>query len=169
VPVSPGRLAATDQTKEFDMGAFASSAALTALQVGLEVAQKKAAQKDAREAQKADAVAQATQIRQAHAIDQRERRERLRRALATQRARFGAQGVSAQSGSSAAVLSGLASSADARDRGLRQLTQLRLQRLDDQLDARGSNDLLQTAYPIARTGISLVGRGINRTSLLDDA
>lgn len=151
------------------MGAFASSAALTALQLGLEVAQKKAAQKDAREAQKADAKAQAAQIRQAQAIDQRERRERLRRALAAQRARFGAQGLSPHGGSSAAVLSGLVSSAEAKDRGLREMTKLRLQRLDDQLDAKGSSSLLQTAYPIARSGISLVGRGINRSSLLDDA
>jgi len=76
------------------------TAAMSAMQLGMDMAQQNAAQAQA----KAEAQAQTQQIQQTQAIQSRERQEQLRRALATQRARFGAQGIGGD-GSAAAVSS----------------------------------------------------------------
>lgn len=144
------------------MGAFASSAALSALQIGMQLAQRKAAQ----DAAKADADSQKSQLRQTQAIQQMERQARLRRAIAAQRARFGAQGVG-DGGSSDAVLSGLVDEAENEQKGYDRLTKLRLNHIDDQVDASRTQNLLQSSYSLARRGLSL-GSSLRGVSLLDE-
>jgi multidrug efflux pump subunit AcrA (membrane-fusion protein) len=144
------------------MGAFASSAALSALQLGMQVVQRKSAQ----DAAEADAKSQSAQIRQSQAIVQREQLDRLRRAIAAQRARFGAQGVG-QGGSSAAVISGLISDVEAERKDYDRLTKLRLNRLDDQLEWGARRNLLQATYPVVRSGVS-VASSLGGVSLLDE-
>ena len=110
------------------MGGMIPSAAMTALQMGMDVAQQKSAEKEA----KAEARAQTQQIQQTQAIATRQRQDQLRRALATQRARFGAQGVAAGSGSAEAALGGLEAEATREDAESRSLGELRIGRLSDQ-------------------------------------
>ena len=59
------------------MGGMIPSAAMTALQMGMDVAQQKSAEKEA----KAEARAQTQQIQQTQAIATRQRQDQLRRAL----------------------------------------------------------------------------------------
>lgn len=85
------------------MGGFdPASAAMFALNLVNQQRQAKAQERSAQ----AQANHEISQLRQAQAIRDRQRREGLNRALATQRARFGAQGVGA-GGSARAVLDGL--------------------------------------------------------------
>ena len=77
------------------MGGILPSAAMSALQLGLDAAQQNSAQAQA----KAETRAQVMQIQQTQEIAAGQRRDQLRRALATQRARFGAQGIAAGGGS----------------------------------------------------------------------
>ena len=83
------------------------SAAMTALQVGMDVSRRRSESDAARK----DTASQAKMLRFTQMSDEQERRERLRRAIATERARLAARGVSPSTGSSAAIISGLAASA----------------------------------------------------------
>jgi hypothetical protein len=135
---------------------------MAAVQMGLSVAQQKAAYAG----QKAEAKAQADQIRQARDIDQRLRQERLRRVLASQRARFGAQGVGGSS-SADAVLRGLIGEAERQNADSAALADHRLDRLDLQLANSRRSSLLATAQPYTRTAFNLVQRNLQTTPLLD--
>lgn len=67
------------------MGGFAPAAALSALQIGISAAQQERRADAANAAAKADAQAKVAQMRLAQAVDEREQKARLQRALATQR------------------------------------------------------------------------------------
>lgn len=103
------------------MGGVLPSAAMSVLQMGFEAEQARGQTA----AQEANARAQTEQIRQNQIIEDRNRGDRLRRALATQRARFGAQGIGS-GGSSQAVLAGLAAEAEQEHADSRAQTSSRI-------------------------------------------
>jgi hypothetical protein len=146
------------------MGGMLPSAAMTALRMGMDMAQQKEAQSQA----KAEARAQAQQIQQTQEINARQRQEQLRRALATQRARFGAQGIAAGSGSAEAALGGLQAEAAREDADSRSLSDLRIGKLNDQLDWQRRRNLLEASSSQYRSAFSLVQRGLRSVSLFDE-
>jgi hypothetical protein len=136
--------------------------AMTAVQMGLAAAQQQAGLAS----EKADAKAQAAQIRAAQQVEERARRERLRRALAAQRARFGGQGVTG-SGSANAVLQGLAAAADREAADSNLLAGIRLDRLDTRLSGGSRHNLLAASQPYSRLALGALQRNLQNTSLLE--
>lgn len=138
------------------MGGIAPTLAMSALKMGMETAQQQSTTDN-----------QADQVRAAQAANQRERQRRLKSALATQRARFGAQGISAGHSSEATLRGYVAEAqreADAED----QMASLRIDRLQDQSDWSRRRNLLQLASPMKQSSFSLVQRGMGGLSLFDD-
>lgn len=146
------------------MGGLLPGAAMSALQIGMEAAQRGAQQQQA----KAEAAAQAQQITTTQAISARERQDQLRRALATQRARFGAQGLLSTSGSARAVISGLEEDAERDDADSRLLTDLRLDRLNDQVDWQRRRSLLDASMPAYRSAFTMLQRGVRSVPLIEE-
>ncbi len=149
------------------MGGFVASAALSAMQYVVDEKQRSAQAKLEQAAAQSEANADAAQIQQTEAMEKADRQDRLRRALATQRARFGAQGTSS-GGSSAAALAGLAAETDREDREAEEFANTRLQRVTDQLATVKRKSLLDTKYPRYQKAISAVRQGISGVSLLED-
>lgn len=145
------------------MGGMLPTAAMSALQLGLNAAQQAGAQDEA----KAQARAQVRQIEQTQEIASRQRRDQLRRALATQRARFGAQGI-AYGGSAEATLSGIEAEAAREEADAQSLNDLRIGRLNDQLDWQRRRNLLDASSPQYRTAFSLVQRSLRSVPLLEN-
>lgn len=137
------------------MASLAPSMAMSAVKMGMDASQQRSALAN-----------QSDQIREAQKADQQERQRRLKRALATQRARFGAQGVSGGL-SSEATLRGLVEEAkrDAADADSR--ASLEIDRLRDQADWSQRRNLLQLASPIGRSGASFLRTNVSRSSLID--
>ena len=144
------------------MGGVLPTAAMSVLQMGLEAAQKNGQMAAA----EADAQYRTEQIRQAQRVEERQRRDRLRRALATQRSRFGAQGVGA-GGSAQAVLAGLAAEADQENADTRALASSRINRTDDQLAWSRRRNLLEASRPANRMAFGLLQQGFRTLPLLD--
>ncbi len=144
------------------MGGMMPTAAMSVLQMGIDATQQSAAQQQA----KAEAKAQASQIQEGEAIASRERSEQLRRALATQRARFGAQGLAAGGGSVDATLSGLQAEADREEADAQTVTNSRLDRLSQQLGWQQRRSLLDASASQYRSSLSLVQRSLRSYSLL---
>ncbi|MDS4074240.1 MAG: hypothetical protein RKL24_13830, partial [Defluviicoccus sp.] len=117
-------------------------------------------------AQKGETKARVAQIQQAQEIDARDRQERLRRALATQRARFGAQGVSS-SGSSNAVLEGLAAEANREQIEANALAETRIQQLGSELASAQRKNLLAAVQPYNRLAFSALQRNLDTHPLLE--
>lgn len=154
------------------MGGFLPTAAMSVLQLGVETAQqrKKLEQQKkqaelARTAQEAQARSQIAQIRQEQQAEQGERRDALRRALATQRARFGAQGLGGGR-SSDAVLAGLAAEAAREDEAAREQAKLRVGRIKEDLGYRNRKSLLDTAQYGTQATFGLIQQGLRRIPLL---
>ncbi|MBL8668916.1 MAG: hypothetical protein JNM48_15780 [Rhodospirillales bacterium] len=146
------------------MGGMLPTAAMTAVQLGMESAQRDTARDQA----KAEARAQTLQVQQTQAVQSRERAEQLRRALATQRARFGAQGLSAGSGSAAAALGGLAAESERQDQDASSLAALRASRIGDDLEWQQRRSLLDASSSRYRSAFSLMQQGLRSASLLGD-
>lgn len=146
------------------MGGMLPGAAMSVLQMGMDIAQQGASAQQA----KNEARLQARQLQQAEDIASRQRQDQLRRALATQRARFGAQGIVADAGSAQAALSGLQAEADRQAAEASATTGLRLDRLDQQLDWQQRRSLLDASSPRYRSAFSLMQRGLRSVSLLGD-
>jgi len=144
------------------MGSFALTAATTALQLVRQRQQAKAQNAAA----SAAAQSQIQQINQAQAIRERQRREQLRRGLATQRARFAAQGLG-RGGSAGAVLKGLAMETDQATNDDRSLNSLRIGDISNTLDLRRRKNLLDASNATRRSAFNLLGKGLNTLSLLD--
>lgn len=149
------------------MGGFVTSAALSAMQYVVDEKQRAAESKVDMTTAQSEAESEVAQIQKADAIEKADRQERLRRALATQRARAGAQGTGS-GGSTTATLEGLAADADRETRESDELTNIRLQRVSDQLTSVKRKSLLETTYPRYQKAISAVRQGISGVSLLDD-
>lgn len=145
------------------MGGLLPSAAMSALQLGMDAAQQRAAG----DAAKDDARAQMQQIQQDQAVTDRQRRDQLRRALATQRARFGAQGLASGSGSAGAVLTGMQAESDREQAEDQARSGMRVGRIGDQLDWQRRRSLLDASAPRYRTAFSLLQRGLRSVPLLD--
>lgn len=144
------------------MAGFVPSAAMAALQMGVSMAQQKASYA----AQKGETKARVAQIQQAQEIDARDRQERLRRALAAQRARFGAQGVSS-SGSANAVLEGLAAEANREQIEADALAETRIQQLGSELASAQRKNLLAAVQPYNRLAFSALQRNLDTHPLLE--
>ncbi len=144
------------------MGSFAATAAMTVLQ--LAQAQQQARAQNA--AAGAAAQSQIQQIRRTQEIRERERRERLRRALATQRAQFGSQGLG-RGGSAEAVLKGLATDTDRAIQDNRSLNDLRIGDINRAFDLRRRRSLLDASDIRRRSAFGLLERGLNSFSLLE--
>lgn len=146
------------------MGGMLPTAAMSAMQLGMDMAQQNSAQAQA----KAEAQAQTQQIQQTQAIQSRERQDQLRRALATQRARFGAKGISDGSGSAAAALGGLQAEADREDQDATSLSALRIGRINDDVEWQQHRSLLDASQSRYRTAFSLMQRSLRSVPLLDE-
>jgi hypothetical protein len=144
------------------MGGVLPTAAMSVLQMGFDAAQ----QSNQAAAQEAAARGQTEQIRQTQQIEERQKRDRLRRTLATQRARFGAQGVTG-GGSSQAVLSGLASEAEQQIADSRALAATRINQINNQLAWSQRTNLLEASRTGNRTAFGLLQQGFRNVPLLD--
>lgn len=141
------------------MGGFVTSTAFSAMQYAMDNAQRKDQQDTNTSIAAADAQSKADQIKSQYAVDERNRQENLQRALATQRARFGAQGTSA-GGSSTAALAALASDATQESSDARNAANQQIQRINDQYTWNQSKSLLDSTYPTYRNALSLVRQGV---------
>ena len=178
------------------MGGVLPTAAMNILQAGLDAQQRndqiraqqaaQQAQLAARQAQEVlrqeqlaaqgvDAQWQVDQIRQAQQIDERQRRDRLRRALATQRARFGAEGIGT-GGSAQAVLAGLAAEAERENSDDRAMATARINRINDQYDWKRRKfvletpraNLLEASRPKNQSNFNLLRGALRTLSLLEN-
>jgi len=144
------------------MGAVGSSAAMAALQIGMNAAEQEAAM----DARKAEAKVRASQIRQSQQVNDRERRQRLKRALASQRAQFGSRGI-AQTGSANAVLGGLAAEADRQTLDAASLASARTNLINTGLENAANQSLLAASRPANRFAMSLLQSNLSNNSLLE--
>ncbi len=134
--------------------------AMSALQYRMDSAQQKAS----RDVEKTETAAQVQQLQYAQAIEDKERRGRLRRAVAAQRARFGAQGISS-SGTANAVLGGLAAETDREISQQSAITQLRTNTITDDYARRKS--LLEASSPQNRLSFGLMQKSLRNIPLID--
>lgn len=139
------------------------TAAMTALQVGMDVSRRRSES----DAVRKDVAAQAKQVRYAQVSEEQERRERLRRAIASERARMAARGLSPLTGSSAAIISGLVANAARETNRDKTLADMRIGRLNDRQESNSNRNLLVSELPRYRSAFSLLQRGVQQTSLLD--
>jgi hypothetical protein len=142
------------------MASFLPTMAMSALQFGTDSARQQAT-KDAQKAATAD---QINQLNYAQQVDEQARRDRLKQAVATQRARFGAQGI-ASSPSANAVLDGLAGETDQAIADQSAMTSLRVSNLNDSLAQRRS--LLEASSPTNQLTFSLMQKGLRTIPLID--
>ena len=144
------------------MGGVLPTAAMSVLQMGLEAEQAR----NQMAAQEANARAQTEQIRQNQIIEERKRRDHLRRALATQRARFGAQSIGS-GGSSQALLAGLAAEAEQENAESRAQASSRISQINDQLAWSRRKNLLEASRPGNRMAFGLLQQGFRNVPLLE--
>lgn len=147
------------------MGGFAPAAALSALQIGISAAQQERRADAANDAAKADAKAKIAQMQLAEAADERERKARLQRAVATQRARLGAQGLGA-GGSTDALLAGLTKESTQSAVDQRRLNDLRIDQINSQLSTQRRNNLLDLSDYRTNSALRL-GKVMSKTNILD--
>jgi len=105
-------------------------------------------------------------LRRNQETEERQRREQLRRALATQRARFGAGGVSPAGGSAEALLTGLAAKEETNIQAGRGLTDFRIEQINNDLAERRRRNLLEQSSARNQTIFNLLSKGARRISLL---
>jgi hypothetical protein len=155
------------------MGGFVPAAAMSVMQLGAQSAQRKQQMSHqnqqaelARATQEAQARAQIEQIQQSGQTNERQRREALRRALATQRARFGAQGLGA-GGSADAVLAGMAAEAQREGGEARDLAQMRINQIRNQVAWQNRKNLLDASQFASRSAFNLVQQGLRTVPLLE--
>ena len=145
------------------MGGMLPTAAMSAMQLGMDMAQQNTAQAQA----KAEARAQTLQIQQTQEIQARQRQDQLRRALATQRARFGAQGIGAGDGSAEAALGGLEAEAARQEQDASSLG-MRINRVNDDLEWQQRRSLLDASASRYRSAFSLMQRSLRSVPLLGE-
>ncbi len=144
------------------MGNFVPMAAMTALQIAQKQRQAKAQNKIYQQ----QAQRQIDIIRKNQEIAARKRRDQLRRAQATQMAKFGAQGVSPSGGSSDALLKGLSSRSAQDARDARGLGDLRIGEINNQLSRRRRPNLLELTNIGKRTAFNMLRKKLQNISLL---
>lgn len=144
--------------------------------------QQLAAQQSLQERQAAANMAlEREQIALNTAHTEEERRAALKRAVARQRANFGAQGVGSGGGSSQAVLLGLFDESDAERERREQMDNLRLRVMDEDLSQRRALNVLQrtqlaergkidrlSSYSRLAGGLADFGRGLKLPEVIVD-
>lgn len=145
------------------MGEFATFA----LSAGLNAAQQQIAAKRQATALEARRRDQVSQIQAKQAIEERRRREQLRRAQATQRARFAGSGLNPQSGSAASLISGLAKEVDRAIADARGLDNLTIDRINADANTRRRSLLEQSRSGLLGTFNDVAMRGIRTLNLLE--
>lgn len=155
------------------MGGFVPAAAMSVMQLGAQSAQRKQQMTHqnqqaefARATQEAQARAQIEQIQQSNQANERQRQDALKRALATQRARFGARGIGA-GGSADAVLAGMAAEAQREGAEARDLSQIRINQIRDQVAWQNRKNLLDASQFASRSAFNLVQQGLRTVPLLE--
>lgn len=155
------------------MGSFVPAAAMSVLQLGaqsaqrnLQIEQQNQQAEFARAAGEAEARGQIEQIQQSTQASERQRQEAIRRALATQRARYGAQGIGA-GGSADAVLAGMAVEAQRDTQEARKVAQLRINQIREQTAWQNTRNLLDASQFANRSAFNLVQQGLRTVPLLD--
>jgi len=133
------------------MGDF-TTVAMMALNTVKSSQQAKAQQNAAMAQQRADIQQRQYQLQ----IQEREKRDRLKQALATQRSRFGAQGLSPSSGSAAALLEGLQKDTEKGIADQRGLENLRISQLADKSARKRRINLLE----FQKGQVGQVGNGL---------
>jgi hypothetical protein len=155
------------------MGSFVPAAAMSVLQLGaqsaqrnLQIAQQNQQAALARAAEEAQARGQIEQIQQSAQANERQRQYAIKRALATQRARYGAQGIGA-GGSADSVLAGMAAEAQRENQETRKAAQLRINQIREQGAWRNTKNLLDASQFANRSAFNLVQQGLRTVPLLD--
>ena len=145
------------------MGGFTPQAVMAAIDIGFDIIRRRRQDKAARAQIESETAANAAEVQAQRAAQERERDARLRRALATQRARFAAGGLDPAQGSAAAVLDGLAAEAERAAEEDRERANSRLGLLERR--RRERLDLL--AADRDRAAFALFRRALPLRSLLD--
>jgi hypothetical protein len=155
------------------MGSFVPAAAMSVLQLGaqsaqrnLQIAQQNQQAALARAAEEAQARGQIEQIQQSAQANERQRQYAIKRALATQRARYGAQGIGA-GGSADSVLAGMAAEAQRENQETRKAAQLRINQIREQGAWQNTRNLLDASQFANRSAFNLVQQGLRTVPLLD--
>lgn len=144
------------------MGNFIPMAAMTVLQSAQTQRQAKAQNRVYQE----QAQQRINIIRRNQEIAARKRREQLRRAKATQMAKFGAQGVSSSSGSADALLKGLSSRSAQNAQDARSLSDLRIGEINNQLSRRRRPNLLELTDVGKKTAFDMLRKRLQNIPLL---
>jgi len=97
---------------------------------------------------------------------ERERRSALKRAIARNRAKFGAQGISTQDGSSEAILLGQFSESDSERKERETLDNLRLAAIDNKLKAVKARNTLALTQAKEKDRLSTLSSVTSNTSRL---
>lgn len=116
-------------------------------------------------AAQSQAESQVRQIKSAQEIEARRERDRLKRAMATQRARYGASGVGGTGGSSRALLQGLVDDTEEGITDMRKTNQMKIDDIYRDLSHRRRRSLLDRRS--AATGLALDLARQGTSSLLD--
>lgn len=155
------------------MGGFVPAAAMSIMQLGAQAGQRKQQMTHqnqqaelARASEEAQARAQIEQIQQSRQASDRERQDAVRRALAMQKARFGAQGIGA-GGSADAVLAGMAAEAQREAAEARDLAAVRVNQIRNQLAWQNRKNLLDASQFASRSAFHLVQQGLRTVPLLE--
>jgi len=145
-----------------------STAASIALQLGMEYLSNSQNAKASNRVAQAKASANAANIKRATDIEERRKREALKRITASQRARFGAQGVGGRGGSADSVIGGFAKSHDNDIADSRLIANEQINGLQTTLGATKSANLLDASTATRRFAFSLLKKQVpNLKSLLD--
>lgn len=148
------------------MGGFVPTAAMSALQIGFDAAQRSQRAKLEKSAQRAQAQDQVEQLRRKQEIERRQRAQDLKRAVAAQRARFGARGLPG-GGSAEAVIAGLAAEAQRSDKDSRSLAGLRIGQINSDTDYAVRKSLLNATQPTYASTFAAVQKGLRNLPLFD--
>ena len=108
---------------------------------------------------------QVNSIQEQQTIQNRQRREELRKAQATQRARFGSTGLNAAGGSAASVLSGLARQVDEAIVDQNALNKLRIDDINTNALTQRKSILGQAQDAMFDGGMNIVSMGIGKKGL----
>jgi len=152
------------------MSGFTPSLALTALQFGQGIIQKNQAAKAYQGQNAALAAQQQADLAQRQKVQQintRRRQERLRQILASQRARFGAQGLSSANGSAMAVLKGLSEKFDRDQADEGALEAFQADRINDRYNRQIRKNLLEASSARQRASFGLLRQGLRTLPLLE--
>ena len=128
------------------MGTFTAAQLMSAATAGMSSLGMVQSSQQAKAQQSAAIAQQRADIQQRHyqlQIQERQKRDRLKRAQATQRSRFGAQGLDPAAGSAAALLDGLRKETEQSIADQRGMENMRINQLADQSRRKKKINLLE--------------------------